>query len=142
MIVTEIGVLDRLVNDKPKARKTLSHYLIKIGACYRIDNPSDLIGQIAPALALTPATDDVQRLICDVEDSMRNDVLARSYGEHWSAELRAKIAEAGARDFLEYLQNLPPHLRAIALDQLGALEGHPFYPTWKAKIRPAAPGRR
>jgi len=27
---TEIGVLDRLVNDKPKARKTLSHYLIKI----------------------------------------------------------------------------------------------------------------
>lgn len=28
---TEIGVLDRLVNDKPKARrKTLSHYLIKV----------------------------------------------------------------------------------------------------------------
>ncbi|MBB4264000.1 hypothetical protein GGD64_008072 [Bradyrhizobium sp. CIR3A] len=28
---TEIGVLDRLVNDKPKAKqKTLSHYLIKI----------------------------------------------------------------------------------------------------------------
>ncbi|MET4348849.1 IucA/IucC family protein [Bradyrhizobium sp. RT9a] len=103
------------------------------GARYRIDNPSDLIGQIAPALALTPATDDVQRLIRDVEDSMRNDALARSYREHWSAELRAKIAEAGARDFLEYLQNLPPHLRAIALDQWGALEGHPFYPTWKAK---------
>jgi Transposase DNA-binding len=31
LTVTEIGVLDRLVNDKPKARqKTLSHYLIKI----------------------------------------------------------------------------------------------------------------
>ncbi|MDI3567583.1 hypothetical protein [Bradyrhizobium sp. Arg816] len=29
--VTEIGVLNRLVNDKPKARqKTLSHYLIKV----------------------------------------------------------------------------------------------------------------
>ncbi|WP_439410318.1 hypothetical protein [Bradyrhizobium sp. DASA03030] len=28
---TEIGVLDRLVNDKPKtSQKTLSHYLIKI----------------------------------------------------------------------------------------------------------------
>jgi len=31
LTVTEIGVLDRLVNDKPKVRqKTLSHYLIKI----------------------------------------------------------------------------------------------------------------
>jgi hypothetical protein len=31
LTATEIGVLDRLVNDKPKARqKTLSHYLIKV----------------------------------------------------------------------------------------------------------------
>lgn len=31
LTATEIGVLDRLVNDKPKARKKmLSHYLIKI----------------------------------------------------------------------------------------------------------------
>ncbi|WP_409192574.1 hypothetical protein [Bradyrhizobium sp. RDM4] len=30
LTATEIGVLDRLVNDKPKARKTLSHYLVKI----------------------------------------------------------------------------------------------------------------
>jgi transposase Tn5 family protein len=31
LTATEIGVLDRLVNDKPTARqKTLSHYLIKI----------------------------------------------------------------------------------------------------------------
>jgi hypothetical protein len=31
LTATEIGVLDRLVNDKPKTRpKTLSHYLIKI----------------------------------------------------------------------------------------------------------------
>lgn len=31
LTATEIGVLERLVNDKPKAsQKTLSHYLIKI----------------------------------------------------------------------------------------------------------------
>ncbi|MCK1547501.1 IS4 family transposase, partial [Bradyrhizobium sp. 177] len=31
LTATEIGVLDRLVNDRPKARrKTLSHYLIKV----------------------------------------------------------------------------------------------------------------
>ncbi|PDT64123.1 transposase [Bradyrhizobium ottawaense] len=42
LTATEIGVLDRLVNDKPKARrKTLSHYLIKIARLggYRASDP-------------------------------------------------------------------------------------------------------
>ncbi|MCK1487750.1 IucA/IucC family siderophore biosynthesis protein [Bradyrhizobium sp. 193] len=104
------------------------------GARYLIDSPADLIGQIAPALAIAPTTDGIQRLIRDVGDSMRNDVLARDHRERWSAEFRGKIAESGARDFIGYLQKtLPPHLAAITLDQWGALEGHPFYPTWKAK---------
>ena len=108
--------------------------LDEAGARYRIDDPSDLIGQVAPALAISPASDGIQYLIRDVEDSMRNDVLARRHREDWSAELRGKIAEAGAQGFLAYLEkSLPPHLAAMTLDQWGALEGHPFYPTWKAK---------
>ena len=108
--------------------------LDETGARHRIDDPSDLIGQVAPALAISPASDGVQHLIRDVEDSMRNDVLARRYRERWSAELRGKVAEAGAQGFLAYLEkSLPPHLAAMTLDQWGALEGHPFYPTWKAK---------
>ena len=108
--------------------------LDETGTRYRIDDPSDLIGQVAPALAISPASDGVQHLIRDVEDSMRNDVLARRHREYWSAELRGKIAEAGAQGFLAYLEkSLPSHLAAMALDQWGALEGHPFYPTWKAK---------
>jgi siderophore synthetase component len=108
--------------------------LDETGARYRIDDPSDLIGQVAPVLAISPASDGVQHLIRDVEDSMRNDVLARRHRDDWSAELRGKIAEAGARGFLAYLEkSLPPHLAAMTLDQWGALEGHPFYPTWKAK---------
>jgi siderophore synthetase component len=108
--------------------------LDETGARRRIDDPSDLIGQVAPALAGSPAPDGVEHLIRDVEDSMRNDVLARRHREHWSVELRGKIAEAGARGFLAYLEkSLPPHLAAMTLDQWGALEGHPFYPTWKAK---------
>jgi siderophore synthetase component len=108
--------------------------LDETGARYRIDDPSDLIGQVAPALAISPASDGVQHLIRDVEDSMRNDVLARRHREYWSAELRGKIAEAGAQGFLAYLEkSLPSHLAAMTLDQWGALEGHPFYPTWKAK---------
>jgi siderophore synthetase component len=108
--------------------------LDETGARHRIDHPSDFIRQVAPALAVSPASDGVQLLVRDVEDSMRNDVLARRHREHWSAELRWKVAEAGAKGFLAYLEkSLPPHLAAMTLDQWGALEGHPFYPTWKAK---------
>jgi siderophore synthetase component len=108
--------------------------LDETGARYRIDDPADLIRQVAPALAISPASDGVQHLICDVEDSMRNDVLARRHRECWSAELRVKMAEAGAQGFIAYLEkSLPPHLAAMTLDQWGALEGHPFYPTWKSK---------
>lgn len=108
--------------------------LNETGARRRIDDPSDLIRQVVPALSISPASDGVQHLIRDVEDSVRNDVLARRHREQWSAELRGKVAEADAQGFLAYLENsLPPHLAAMALDQWGALEGHPFYPTWKAK---------
>lgn len=108
--------------------------LDETGARHRVDDPSDFIDLVAPALTIAPAPDGVQYLVRDVENSMRNDVLARSHRERWSAELRGKAAEAGAPGFLAYLQNsLPMHLAAMALDQWGALEGHPFYPTWKAK---------
>ncbi|MCP3445806.1 IucA/IucC family siderophore biosynthesis protein [Bradyrhizobium sp. CCGUVB14] len=108
--------------------------LDETGTRHVIDSPSSLIREIMPALEISPASDGVQYLIRDVEDSMRNDVLARRHREQWSAELRGKIAEAGARGFLEYLKgSLPPHLAAMTLDQWGSLEGHPFYPTWKAK---------
>jgi siderophore synthetase component len=108
--------------------------LDETGGRRRIDDPSDLIRQVAPVLAISPASDGVEHLIRDVEDSIRNDVLARRHREHWSAELRGKVAEAGAQGFLAYLEkSLPLHLAAMTLDQWGALEGHPFYPTWKSK---------
>lgn len=78
--------------------------LNETGARYRIDDPSDLIRQVAPALAISPVLDGIEHLIRDVEDSVRNDVLARHHREHWSAELRGKVTEAGARGFLAYLE--------------------------------------
>jgi len=108
--------------------------LDETGGRRRIDAPSDLIRQVAPALAIAPASDGVELLMRDVEDSMRNDVLARRHRENWNADLRSKVVEAGAQGFLAYLEkSLPLHLAAMTLDQWGALEGHPFYPTWKAK---------
>ncbi|AZV19400.1 MAG: IucA/IucC family siderophore biosynthesis protein [Mesorhizobium sp.] len=104
------------------------------GARHRIDDPSGLIRQVAPALAISLASDGLENLLHDIDNSVRNDVLARRHREHWSAALRAKVAKAGAQGFLAYLaKSLPPHLAAMTLDQWGALEGHPIYPTWKAK---------
>nr|WP_245452147.1 IucA/IucC family protein [Mesorhizobium waimense] len=104
------------------------------GSRHGLDDPSGLITQVAPALALSPASDGLENLLRDVENSVRNDVQARRHREHWSAVLRGKVAKAGAQGFLAYLaKSLPPHLAAMTLDQWGALEGHPFYPTWKAK---------
>lgn len=104
------------------------------GVRHRIDDPSDLIRQVAPAMAILPAPDGLEDLMRDVDNSVRNDFLARRHREHWSAALREEVAEAGAQGFLAYVaKNLPPHLAAMTLDQWGALEGHPFYPTWKAK---------
>ncbi|AUX79484.1 IucA/IucC family siderophore biosynthesis protein (plasmid) [Sinorhizobium fredii] len=105
-----------------------------IGGRRKIDGPSALMREVEPSLAITPAPDGLEHLMCDVDNSMQNDILARRTRESWSATLRRQIAEAGAPGFLAYLQeSLPTHLAAITLDQWGALEGHPFYPTWKAK---------
>ncbi len=104
------------------------------GARQWIDDPAGLMREVAPSLAMTPAPDGLKLLLRDVDNSMRNDILARRHRERWSAELRRKIAEADAPGFLTYLERtLPAHLAAMTLEQWGALEGHPFYPTWKAK---------
>ena len=104
------------------------------GARQRIDGPARLMSEIAPSLAIDPASDGLELLQRDVENSMDNDILVRHHRETWSAELRRNIAEAHAPGFFAYLERtLPPHLAAMSLDQWGALEGHPFYPTWKAK---------
>ncbi|PST26885.1 IucA/IucC family siderophore biosynthesis protein [Mesorhizobium plurifarium] len=104
------------------------------GARQQINDPVALMREVAPSLAITPAPDGLEHLLRDVDNSMRNDMLARRERERWSAALRQETAEAGASGFLAYLEgSLPPHLAAITLDQWGALEGHPFYPTWKAK---------
>jgi len=104
------------------------------GARQRIDDPAALMREVAPSLAITPASDGLEHLLRDVDNSMRNDMLARRERGRWSARLRQEIAEAGAPGFLAYLErSLPTHLAAMTIDQWGALEGHPFYPTWKAK---------
>ncbi|RCS21748.1 IucA/IucC family siderophore biosynthesis protein [Phyllobacterium salinisoli] len=105
-----------------------------MGMRQAIDDPAALMKEVAPCLTISLAPDGLEHLLRDIENSMHNDMLARRHRQNWSAELRRKIVTAHAPGFLDYLEgNMPSHLAAMTLDQWGALEGHPFYPTWKAK---------
>jgi siderophore synthetase component len=100
----------------------------------RIDHPDALLDEIESALAITPAPDGLTVLKRDINDSINNDILARRHRNLWIEDFCDKIAKAGSVDFLDYLySHLPTHLASMLLDQWGSLEGHPFYPTWKAK---------
>ncbi|PRD40793.1 IucA/IucC family siderophore biosynthesis protein [Phyllobacterium phragmitis] len=108
--------------------------LDSVGVRHRIDGPVALMREAAPSLTIALAPDGLEHLLRDVDNSIHNDVIARRHRQNWSAELRRKISAADTRGFLGYLEGtLPSHLAAMTLDQWGALEGHPFYPTWKAK---------
>lgn len=100
----------------------------------RIDHPDALLREVSSALSITPASDGLEVLRRDIADSINNDMLARRHRQVWAANLQQQIKQSNAVDFLDYLyQHLPSHLAAMVMDQWGALEGHPFYPTWKAK---------
>lgn len=99
-----------------------------------IDHPADLMRHIAPLLNVICDDQAIDRLLGDIANSIENDTLARVHRKKWSAELKNKIEQANTKGLIDYLrQAMPMHHAAMLLDQWGALEGHPFYPTWKAK---------
>ncbi|BCH61964.1 hypothetical protein RvVAR0630_pl01060 (plasmid) [Agrobacterium vitis] len=104
------------------------------GGHARIDHPDALLREVFASLSISPTPDGLEVLMRDIADSINNDMLARRHRQVWAASLNEKIKQSGAVDFLGYLYgHLPAHLAAMLIDQWGALEGHPFYPTWKAK---------
>jgi D-ornithine---citrate ligase len=108
--------------------------LVGSGARTPVDTPDQLIDLLREHFDFAPSDAGVDGLKADVANSVANDALARIYRQAWNAALRARIAACGAADFAGYLQTrLATEEAAVMLDQWGALEGHPFYPTWKSK---------
>ncbi|WP_159567267.1 IucA/IucC family protein [Budvicia diplopodorum] len=70
----------------------------------------------------------------DVANSIHNDRLARRHRAGWQADIRQEMAQRGEAHFTLWLRS-HHGLRdaATLLDQWGALEGHPYYPTWKSR---------
>ncbi|MDG0022974.1 IucA/IucC family protein [Trinickia sp. Y13] len=99
-----------------------------------IERPQHLMDVLRPSFDFAPSDRGVTRLKADIENSIENDVLARIYRDAWNAALRTRIEVAEADGFAGYLQRqMSIRDAAVLLDQWGALEGHPFYPTWKSK---------
>ncbi|WP_194723982.1 IucA/IucC family protein [Noviherbaspirillum malthae] len=99
-----------------------------------IETPDELIQLLRPHFDFAPSDEGIAGLKADMANSIANDALARIYRDAWNAELRAMAQTAGASTFLDGLRKTTgTRDAAVLLDQWGALEGHPFYPTWKSK---------
>lgn len=104
------------------------------GTRVKIRSPAQLIDLLLPYFDFVPGEEGVAGLKRDIANSVENDALARIYRDAWDADLRTRIDTAEADGFVGYLhQHMTVRDAAVLLDQWGALEGHPFYPTWKSK---------
>lgn len=104
------------------------------GARTAIETPDELLQLLRPHFDFSPPDEGVAGLKADIANSIANDALARIYRDAWNAELREMAQAAGAPTFLGGLRKqASTRDAAVLLDQWGALEGHPFYPTWKSK---------
>lgn len=98
-----------------------------------IETPGQLIELLLPAAS---ADDGVAALKADVDNSIVNDAQARVHRQAWNASLSRSIRTSGSAGLVDHLRRHGSTRRAaMLLDQWGALEGHPFHPTWKAKPR-------
>lgn len=99
-----------------------------------IDTPADLVDRVRPLLTVPITEAGIERLLDDMDDSIANDVAARTFRIGWNATLARAISDAGQADFAAYLREcLDPAAAANLLDRWAALEGHPFHPTWKSR---------
>ncbi|RKE37561.1 siderophore synthetase component [Paraburkholderia sp. BL23I1N1] len=104
------------------------------GARTAVEGPDQLIDLLRPSFDFAPGDEGVAGLKSDMANSIENDALARIYRDAWDTDLRAHIDAAGDRGLIHYLRkHMSVRDAAVLLDQWGALEGHPFYPTWKSK---------
>ncbi|WEF34276.1 IucA/IucC family protein [Pseudoduganella chitinolytica] len=99
-----------------------------------IDEPGQLIDVLREHFDFAPGDAGVERLRADMANSVANDALARVHRAGWNAELADAIASSGAAGLFDLVRRqYSVRDGAVLLDQWGALEGHPFYPTWKTK---------
>ncbi|WP_339507735.1 IucA/IucC family protein [Pseudomonas sp. RL_35y_Pfl2_P42] len=99
-----------------------------------ITSHQDMLDVLRDSFDFAPTDEGVAGLKSDMENSLTNDAHARQHRQHWNARLQQATKDAGLDSFTDYLrQHAKTKCAAILLDQWGSLEGHPYYPTWKAR---------
>ncbi|WP_095120384.1 IucA/IucC family siderophore biosynthesis protein [Pseudomonas sp. Irchel s3f10] len=99
-----------------------------------ITSHQDMLDVLRDSFDFAPTDEGVAGLKSDMENSLSNDAHARQHRQHWNARLQQATKDAGLDSFTDYLrQHAKTKDVAILLDQWGSLEGHPYYPTWKAR---------
>lgn len=99
-----------------------------------IEGHAELIDLLRASFDFAPSEEGLSGLKADMENSIRNDVAARRARAAWNARIEQEMHGAGVSNLPDYLRGRrSPRDAAIFLDQWGALEGHPYYPTWKAR---------
>jgi siderophore synthetase component len=119
---------DIILNRGPIVRLTLD------GSRMPVEAPGELIDLLRDELDFRPTDEAIAGLKKDMANSIENDALARCHRETWNADLRDRIGAGSSTGLVDYLRrHVNTRDAAVLLDQWGALEGHPFYPTWKSK---------
>lgn len=99
-----------------------------------ITSHQDMLDVLRDSFDFAPTDEGVAGLKSDMENSLGNDAHARQHRQHWNARLAQAAKDQGLHSFTDYLrQHAKTKDAAILLDQWGSLEGHPYYPTWKAR---------
>jgi siderophore synthetase component len=99
-----------------------------------ITSHQDMLDVLRDSFDFAPTDEGVAGLKSDMENSLSNDAYARQHRQHWNARLAQAAKDQGLNSFTDYLrQHAKTKDAAILLDQWGSLEGHPYYPTWKAR---------
>lgn len=99
-----------------------------------IADHAELIDLLRDSFDFVPSEEGLAGLKADMENSVRNDVEARRARAAWNARVEQEMHSTGVSNLPDYLRSRhSPRDAAIFLDQWGALEGHPYYPTWKAR---------
>ena len=99
-----------------------------------VETSGELIDLLRDEFDFRPTDEAVASLKKDMVNSIENDALARYHRQTWNAGLRDHMRASGSTGLVDHLRrHVNPRDAVVLLDQWGALEGHPFYPTWKSK---------
>ncbi|VVN28216.1 hypothetical protein PS684_01881 [Pseudomonas fluorescens] len=122
------GPADTVVNDGDVVLVTDE------GVRQLITSHQDMLDVLRDSFDFAPTDEGVAGLKSDMENSLSNDAHARQHRQQWNARLVQAAKDQGLNSFTDYLrQHAKTKDAAILLDQWGSLEGHPYYPTWKAR---------